>query len=129
MMAMERVDGSGTHQPRPLDGFSRSGEVARGRDSARADRTGAPGAPGGPEIAPETADRAEISDNARKMADLKSTLEESRMAYDRSPEIRRDRVEEVKSRLASGYYESVQVKETLAARLGAVVRKMDDLLD
>ncbi len=129
-MAMDRVEGAGTQQPRPLDGFARSGELSRSEDSARANRNDTAERPAAsPEKGLEIRDRAEISDGARKIAELKSTLEESRMAYDEAPEIRRNRVDEAKSRLASGYYDSVQVKDTLAARLGAVVRRMDDLLD
>ena len=73
------------------------------------------------------ADRAEISEKAREMMKLRETVDLGRHALEQTPEVRQDRVAEVKSRLNRGYYQSVNVHGEVADRLEDVLSKIDDL--
>ena len=74
-----------------------------------------------------TADRAEISGKAREMMKLREVVDVGRHALEQTPEVRQDRVAEVKSRLNRGYYKSVSVNGQVADRLEDVLNKIDDL--
>ena len=73
------------------------------------------------------ADRAEISGKAREMIKLRDVVDAGRHAIEETPEVRPDRVAEVKSRLNRGYYQSVRVNDDVADRLEGVFNKIDDL--
>ena len=73
------------------------------------------------------ADRAEISGKAREMMKLRDVVDAGRHALEEAPEVRPDRVAEVKSRLNRGYYNSVRVTGDVADRLEGVLNKIDDL--
>jgi hypothetical protein len=59
-------------------------------------------------------DRIEISEEARDLHKLNALLQRAREAYDQLPEIRRDRIAEVKARLDQGFYEGKAVIEEVA---------------
>ncbi len=66
-------------------------------------------------------DHADISDNARKLVDLKKAVDTGRAALELLPEVREDKVAQVKDRLASGFYQSAEVRDNVAARLTSLV--------
>ncbi|HPF70533.1 MAG TPA: flagellar biosynthesis anti-sigma factor FlgM [Candidatus Krumholzibacteria bacterium] len=73
------------------------------------------------------ADKAEISDTAHRLANLRQTLDEGIAAAAAEPDVRADRVAEVKQRLAQGYYQSVEVQAKVADGLGRVIRGIEEL--
>jgi hypothetical protein len=72
-------------------------------------------------------DRAEISDQARRLEDLRRTMAAGREALSREPDVRQERLAEVRQRLAGGHYDSDEVRRSLAGRLGAVLRRLETL--
>jgi hypothetical protein len=75
---------------------------------------------------PKVADVAEISTGAREMADLQAALDAGRSALDRVPDRREDLLAQVRERLATGFYNSSEVIDTVAARIAPVIRDMDN---
>ncbi len=61
-------------------------------------------------------DSSHVSNLARQIA-------EARRAADTLPDVRADRVEQARARLASGYYDSDEVKNAVASRLIDRVRE------
>ena len=61
-------------------------------------------------------DRVNISGNAR----LARTVDRAQEAIQEAPEVRADRVAEVKERLAEGHYDSPEVIDEVADRIGDV---------
>lgn len=120
-MGTQRVGGFQNIGQRILDRFRSSppGQEPQA-DRAASDRPST----GGPKI---TGDRVEISGKAHEMMKLRDVVTAGREALERSPEVREDRVAEVRSRLGRGYYESPVVHERVASRLGTVMNKIDDL--
>lgn len=118
-MAMDRINGSPLVRPNILDQFqtTRKGEEkAEGPTSA----VGAAMTQGKP-----TADKAEISDAARELVDLRQAVETGRAALAELPEVRPERVAEVQQRLERGYYQSIEVMNTIAERIMGVVQAME----
>ena len=62
-------------------------------------------------------DRAEISTRAQELVDLRQAVDSGRAALVEEPDVRADRVAEVKERLASGFYQSAEVRDQVAGRL------------
>lgn len=58
-------------------------------------------------------DNVEISDEARKLAEQAQIRE----AVEASPDIREDKIAEVKERLQNGYYDNEEVLNDVAAKL------------
>ncbi|MGD9549165.1 MAG: flagellar biosynthesis anti-sigma factor FlgM [Candidatus Krumholzibacteriia bacterium] len=118
-MAMDRINGSPLVRPNILDQFqtTRKGEEkAEGPVSA----VGAAMSQGKP-----TADKAEISDAARELVDLRQAVETGRAALAELPEVRPERVAEVQQRLERGYYQSIEVMNMVAERIMGVVQAME----
>jgi hypothetical protein len=72
-------------------------------------------------------DKAEISQKAHQLNALRMAVESGREALDQVPDVRQDRVAEVRARLNRGYYNSVEVRAQVAAKLNAVARTLEDL--
>lgn len=60
-----------------------------------------------------TSDVADISSEAKQMADI----QKAKAAVEKSPDIRQDRIAEVKARLESGAYDNEEVMKTVAERI------------
>jgi hypothetical protein len=123
-MALDKIDG-GT----PLPGAYR--DKARNVDSQdgseRSEPDGTVRADERPDRTTRTTDRAEISEGARKMADLQAALDAGRAALAATPDVRSETLAKVRERLASGYYQSVEVHDKTAARVEQVVRDLEDV--
>ena len=61
------------------------------------------------------------------MADLRAAVDTGRAALDALPDVRQDKLAEVRDRLDKGYYQSVEVIQTIAEKLGPVLEGMDEL--
>ena len=72
-------------------------------------------------------DKAEISLNAHRLNDLRDVVDSGREALEEVPEVRQDRVAEVRARLNRGYYNSVEVRALVADKLRDVARTLEDL--
>lgn len=124
-MAMRNVEQTGGLQPQQLQQYLKPAVTAakgrQGQATAPANEAAAAGgkAPAG--------DRLELSDQSRRLETLQKTLEAGRRALAAEPDVREDRVAAAKANLAAGVYEREQVRQTVAARLGSVLRKLEDL--
>ncbi len=73
-------------------------------------------------------DRLELSPQARQLEQRQSVMEQARRALDQEPEVRADRVAAARRHLAEGRHHSSEVQQELAARLGKVLKQLDDLI-
>ena len=73
------------------------------------------------------ADSADISEAARKMVDLRAAVDTGRMALEELPDVRDEKVALARKRLEQGFYQSAEVQGEVAAKLGNVLKQMDDL--
>ena len=119
-MAMNPLSNSPHLRQGMIDAF----QGAQRREETDRTREGA--AP--PAAAPEkAADRAEISDTARRLVELRRTLEEGRAAAAAEPDVRAERVAQARERLAEGFYEAVEVRAKVAGGVDRVIRGMEEL--
>jgi hypothetical protein len=70
----------------------------------------------------------EISANARKMADLRRTIDQSREALAAAPDLRQERIAQARERIQAGFYDSREVREEVAGKLSQVLRRLDSLI-
>jgi predicted lipid-binding transport protein (Tim44 family) len=129
IMAMDKIDRAASGTANLIERFQRasgqpSGRVGEGQSGIAGTGGSAPAA-----AAERIAERLEISDKARRLADLRQTLAVARQAYDAiddGPE-RAAHLELVRSRLASGHYQTAEVRTQVAERLGGVLRRLSEL--
>jgi anti-sigma28 factor (negative regulator of flagellin synthesis) len=115
-MAMHNIGRPPQVQPGSLERFRKQAAGAtRDKESASAGSA--------TRSDPATGERLEISDQARKLESMRRALIAGRRAYEEAPEVRQERLAEVRSRLESGAYEAPEV------RLGAVLRKLEALIE
>ncbi|MCK9997072.1 MAG: flagellar biosynthesis anti-sigma factor FlgM [Candidatus Krumholzibacteria bacterium] len=72
-------------------------------------------------------DTAEISPKAHRLIALRHAIDSGHKALEELPEVRQDRMDQVRARLSKGYYNSVEVRTLVIERLEEVARKMEDL--
>ncbi len=72
-------------------------------------------------------DTAEISPKAHRLIALRHALDSGHKAVEELPEVRQDRVDQVRARLSKGFYNSVEVRTRVIERLEDVARNMEDL--
>ena len=119
-MAMDNINGSPLMRPGMLDRFQ-----VGGKDKKESDKSGEVNSTEQSTSLPS--DRAEISDTAHKLMDLRAAVDVGRAALANEPDVRDDKVAEAKKRLEQGYYNSQVVQDELAGILGKVLGKMDEL--
>jgi hypothetical protein len=120
-MAMDKINGSHLSRTGGLDPFS--GPVRSKKDSeTEADRPAA-----GPARNAKPADTMEISEAAHRLVDLRQAVDTGRAAIEALPEIRDEKVELARKRLGQGFYNSQAVRDEVAAKLGSVLDKIDEL--
>jgi hypothetical protein len=73
------------------------------------------------------ADKAEISDTARRIVALRGALEAGKAAAAAEPDLREEKLAQVRERLASGFYNSVEVQAKVADGVGQVIRGIEEL--
>ena len=72
-------------------------------------------------------DRVEISPKAHRLMALSHAMEFGLQALASLPEVRQDRVAEVRTRLDRGFYNSVEVRNRVAERLDHLARDLEVL--
>jgi hypothetical protein len=118
-MAMDKINGS------PL---LRQGILDRFRGTERGGS--GPGTSGGVTAegtAGATTDKAEISDAAHRLVDLKQAVDVGRKAVAALPDLRPEMVAAARERLATGFYHSVEVRQAVAERVAGVINSLDNL--
>jgi hypothetical protein len=120
-MTLNRIDHAGLAGRQALERFQETSRQDR-------PRPGSAGADAAPDAArPEQSDRAEISETARRLMEIRKDVDVGREALDNLPEVRDARVAEAKERLARGYYHSAAVTEDVAAKVGRTIEAIDEL--
>ncbi|MBK7671600.1 MAG: flagellar biosynthesis anti-sigma factor FlgM [bacterium] len=74
-----------------------------------------------------TADKADISEAARRLVDLKHVVDAGRDAIAQLPDVRPEKVTAARERLASGFYNALEVRQVVAGRLGGVFDGIEKL--
>lgn len=120
-MAMDKINGSPLLQSGMLDRF----QGTKTEKSKGAEDTGA-SAPQGAPAAPTT-DKADISETAHKLMDLRQAVDVGRNSLEQLPEIRQERIDEVRQRMAEGYYQSPEVQSKVAEKLGSLFSAIDEI--
>jgi len=119
-MSMDKINGSPLMRPGLLDRFKVGNKEEKSTDAS-------PSVSSGDRPATRPADKAEISDTAHQLMDLRAAVDVGRVALEAIPEVREDRVAEAKKRLEQGYYNSQVVQDKLAGNLAKVLGKIDEL--
>jgi len=121
-MVMDRINGFSILSKGLLDRFQGTGRT----DSQDPEHSADVSAPGhGRRAVP--ADTADISAKAHRLIALRHAVDSGRQALEGLPEVRRDRVAQVRERLNQGFYNSVEVRSRVAERLDDLNRKLEDL--
>jgi len=95
-MAMDRINGSPLTNPSILDRFQVNGKGKEDAEKTQESNNGT-------SHMPAPADTADISDTAHQLMDLRATVDVGRLAIQKEPDVREDKVEEAKRRLEQGY--------------------------
>jgi len=121
-MVMDKINGFSNLSKGLLDKFQGSGRT----DSKDRNISGETH-PGSPERRTIPADKADISPTAHRLNALRNAVDSGLRALEALPEVRQERVDEARSRLDRGFYNSVQVRDRVAERIGAVSRQLEEL--
>jgi len=120
-MSMNKINGSDLVRQNMLEKFQGTtrSEKDKAEGSAQEESTAAarPTIPG---------DKAEISETAQKLMELRQAIHAGRSALVNEPDIREDKVAEVKQRLDQGFYNSVEVRDEVAEKLRQVFEGMPE---
>lgn len=118
-MAMDKINGSPIPRQDLLDRF-------RGIERGGTGNGSGSGAAGDVANAP-TVDKADISDAARRLVDLRQAVDVGRNALAALPDVRPEKVSAARERLATGFYHSVEVRQAVAKRVAGVMDGLDSL--
>ena len=121
-MEMNKINGLPLTNPNLVDKFQGSNRSDAKQDPGVGQSGQADGAQPG-----QVTDRAEISETAKKMVELRRTLDAGRAAVEALPETRDQKMTEVRARLERGDYDSSEVRSQVASRLENVIKGMDSL--
>ncbi len=119
-MSMDKINGSPLMRPGLLDRFKVDKKEQDGEEASSVSTSGE-------SPATKTSDRAEISDTAHQLMDLRAAVDVGREALEAIPDVRSERVALAKERLEKGYYNSQVVQEKVAGSLASVLGKIDEL--
>ncbi len=119
-MAMRNVDNAASLRLSLLQRFAKTGTTRQEAGGVEGRRGGKPAGAG---------DQLALSEAARRMDSLEQALAAGRRALADVPDVRADRIEAARARLQAGEYKSDAVKRDVAARLGAVIKRLDSLTD
>lgn len=121
-MGMNKINNASLMQSQMLEKFqgtSRSDKAEKDGQTQANEATNAKNA------AP--ADKADISDRARQLMDLRQAVDTGRMAMEALPDVRSEKMAEVRARMEKGYYNSTEVLDEVAEKIGKVIGNMDEL--
>lgn len=128
-MATLPIGGPGNQQP--LDDALRRTSTDRTQGSgATGDRqkVGA-GEDGAKAPSPDSAEKVQISQKARDLLQMSELMNVARNSLDKTPDVRAERIAEVKERLRSGVYDTEGIRQELAHRLGGILGELPDEKD
>lgn len=120
-MTMPKIDTTPFGPSRQAEAYAKGRPPRQGEPSTAATE-GSPVAPQAPR-----GDRAEISTGARNLVDLRAAVDVGRAAIAEQPDTRADKVAAARQRVASGYYQSDEVRMKTAERLQGVLDSVDRL--
>jgi len=120
-MAMDKINGSPLLQSGMLDRFQGT-KTDKSKNSEETGVTAPQPSSSGP-----TSDKAEISETAHKLIDLRQAVDTGRVAMEQLPDIREDKIALAKQRMAEGYYQSEDVQNKVAEKLGSVLDSIDKI--
>ena len=115
-MAMDKINSSPLLRPSSLDTFQ---TTRKGEDRPAGTGSADAGAPAAGTQA--TADKAEISAEARQLVDLRQAVDAGREALAALPDVRQERVADARQKLQAGFYNSSEVLDQVAEKLGKVL--------
>lgn len=119
-MSMDKINGSPLMRSGLLDRFK-----VDNKDQDKAEKSSSANSSERSSTVPS--DRAEISDTAHQLMDLRAAVDVGRASLENVPEVREDRVAEAKKRVEQGYYNSQVVQDKLAGTLAKVLGNLDDI--
>lgn len=120
-MAMNNINNSSLVRPGNLDRYQGTAKSEKDGKAENLEQNLGTTQP------PKPTDKAEISDAAHRMIDLRQAVDTGRDTIEALPDIREEKVEQAKKRLAQGYYNSLEVQDRIADKLGSVFNKMDEI--
>ena len=121
-MAMDKINGA----PILRQGALESSRHSDGLDAAKKKAAeAAEDALGGP--AANFGDTAQISDAAHRMMDLRRAVDVGRAAFSALPAMREEKLAQARERLKSGFYDSNEVREKIAANVDRVFQGLEEL--
>ncbi len=71
--------------------------------------------------------KAEISDTAQKLVDLRAAVDTGRAALEALPDVREEKLAQARQRLQDGHYQSPEVQKKMSGILQGVLSKLDEL--
>ncbi len=74
-----------------------------------------------PEAAAGSGEKLQISQKARELLRMSELMTHARNKLDSEPDVRADKVQEVKQRLKAGVYETRAIRDELAHRLSSIL--------
>lgn len=89
-------------------------------DPSKAPANGAEGAPTGA----EATEKVQISQRAQDLLRMSELMNSARNTLDKSPDVRAERIAEVKERMRAGVYETDGVQQELAHRLSGILGEL-----
>jgi hypothetical protein len=119
-MVMERINGFSKLGKGLLDRFQGSAPAETKKDAPARQVAGTDHEQ---RNAPQ--DTAEISPKAHRLMALRQAVESASQVLAELPEVRQDRIAEVRARLDRGFYNSVEVRTQVAERLDHVARNLE----
>jgi hypothetical protein len=118
IMTMNKIPSSVTTGATQVDQYQRAREQKN-------DGFAGPKDLGTTRSAPVVDDQADISENARKLADLRKAIHTGRTALVQEPDVRANKLAQVKERLAAGFYQSAEVRDQVAGSLTSMFLQND----
>ena len=125
-MSAEKIHGPSLQQQQGLRQFQRiRQEPARAEGERGASAAEAKEAPGRAELE----EKVEISDQARRLQDLRAAVDAGREALATQPDVRADAVATARRHLEAGALDTAEARDATAARLEGVLVRLHRLLD
>lgn len=121
-MTLNRIDPSVLERTGVVERFNESVRQGGPRDKNGTAQPDAPAA-----TPPQHLDRAEISETARRLMEIRNTVDQGREAVEALPDVRDTKIAEARRRLAQGFYNSLQVTEDVARKLDRTFDAIDGL--
>ncbi len=116
---MNKIDGSNLLPPRQLDQSSGS-QQKKGTDPARTAEDSAPARSW------VNGDSAVISDKARKLMSMRHAYDAGMDAIGREPDLREEKLAQVRLRLEQGFYQSSEVRDRISDGVLKAIEGMDE---